>query len=222
MSTQPARAPQPPVIRQLLPPAEMVAGSASSIEAGDTREAERYVGTDFGGNRLAHTTFRECVFDGVSFEQADLRGVHLIESLLTNVGVAALAAPRSSWRDVVCRGSRLGSAELYESTWRSVMFENCKIGYVNARSVRWQDVVFRDCVLDELDLVYASVERLAFERCEVGTLELADARLADVDLRGARLATINGLAGLAGCWITEQQLMSFAPLLAQHLKISVG
>lgn len=222
MTTPSAQTLQPPVIKPVRRPTDLVDGSAPDIEAGDTREAERYVGTDLAGRRLSHTTFRECVFDGVSLEESDLRGVHLIESVLTNVGAAALAAPRSFWRDVVCTGSRLGSAELYETTWRSVTFEQCKISYVNARSAHWRDVMFRDCVLDELDLGYASVQRLAFVNCQVNTLELASAQLAHVDLRGARLSTVNGLEGLAGCWITEEQLTSLAPLLAQHLKISVS
>jgi uncharacterized protein YjbI with pentapeptide repeats len=222
MTTRPTLAPKPPLIKPVLLPADLLDQSADAVDAGDSRDAERYSRSDFAGRRMSHTTFRECLFEGVSFDQTELRGLHLIESVLADVTAAAFATPRSSWRDVVCKGSRLGSAELYESTWRSVTIEGCKISYLNARSARWQDVLFRDCVLDELDLAYASAQRLAFVNCEIRTLELTDATLNDVDLRGARLTTINGLEGLAGCWVTEQQLMSLAPLLAQHLKISVG
>ena len=41
-------------------------------------------------------------------------------------------------------GSRLGSAELYASTWRSVTIAGSKINYLNARTADWQDVRFTD------------------------------------------------------------------------------
>jgi uncharacterized protein YjbI with pentapeptide repeats len=97
-----------------------------------------------------------------------------------------------------------------------------KIGYLNARAAQWQDVRFADCTLGELDLSSARVTRLAFHRCRIETLTLSGARLADVDLRGADVRAITGVAGLAGCWITEDQLSELAPHLATHLKIGVA
>ena len=64
--------------------------------------------------------------------------------------------------------------------------------------------------------------RLAFAGCRIETLTLSGARLVDVDLRGADFRAITGLAGLAGSWVTEDQLTELAPHLARHLKISVG
>jgi hypothetical protein len=97
-----------------------------------------------------------------------------------------------------------------------------KLGYLNARTAVWQDVVFRDCMIDELDLGSATISRLAFDRCEIKTLDTTRARCTDVDLRGAQLHAIKGLGGLAGAWITDQQLTELAPLLAAQLKIGVG
>ena len=46
--------------------------------------------------------------------------------------------------------------------------------------------------------------------------------VADVDLRGARIAAVEGLDGLRGTWITAAQLDGLAPALAEQLGIRVG
>jgi hypothetical protein len=76
-------------------------------------------------------------------------------------------------------------------------------------------------MIDELDLSYAKVSRLAVVRCRIGTLDVSHATLADVDLRGASLTTVNGLDGLAGAWINQTQLLELAPLIAGHLGIRI-
>jgi hypothetical protein len=47
------------------------------------------------------------------------------------------------------------------------------------------------------------------------------ARLADVDLRGARVDSVEGLDGLRGTWITAAQLDGLAPALAAQLGLRV-
>ena len=110
-----------------------------------------------------------------------------------------------------------GLCELYESNWRSVTIEGSKIDYLNARSAQWQDVRWHDCTISELDLGQAVISRMAFEDCRIGTLHVGQSQLADVDLRGAQLTDLEGLAGMAGSWITESQLEALAPQLAAYL-----
>jgi hypothetical protein len=141
--------------------------------------------------------------------------------IIAGLDVPELVAPRSTWRRVEVTGGRIGSAELYDGSWRSVSVTGGKIGYLNARAAEWQDVRFVDCTFDELDLSSASVTRLALDGCQVGTLTVSGARLADVDLRRADLRALTGVAGLAGSWISSDQLTELAPHLAAHLKITV-
>ena len=188
----------------------------------DSREGERYDAVDFTDADLEFTSFTSCAFQQVRLNEARLRGARFAEVPLDEVDAAVLAAPRSSWRNVQLTGSRLGSVQLYESTWRSVTIERSKIDYLNARSAQWQDVRWHDCTISELDLGQAVISRMAFEDCRIGTLHAGQAHLADVDLRGAELRVLEGLAGLAGSWITESQLAALAPQLAAHLSISVG
>ncbi len=213
--------PKPPKIDRLCWPA-LVPATVESVESGGTREGESFDAADFSGIELDFTSFVSCSFDRSRFEETTLRGVHFAECRLSHLDAPILSAPRSSWRGVELSASRVGSAELYESSWRCVTVEEAKISFLNARSARWQDVVFRNCVIEELDLGHASLSRVAFPGCQIGTLELPHARLLDVDLRETELAVINGLAGLAGAWITPDQLTRMAPLLAAHLKIRLG
>jgi uncharacterized protein YjbI with pentapeptide repeats len=203
----------PPVeVRLTLP--ELNDTPADQVAGGDQREAERYVDEDFGGASLAGTTFAECGFERVS--------LHLTECRLRAVEAAVRAVPRSSWRSVVVSASRLGVVEAYESGWRSVLVEECKIGYLNARGSRWTDVTLQDCTVDELDLGGAELRRVSLPGCRIGTLHVAGATLHDVDLRQTSLQVIDGLAGLAGAWVSEAQLTELAPLLAAHLGVRVG
>ena len=86
----------------------------------------------------------------------------------------------------------------------------------------WQDVRFTDCTIGELDLSSARVARLALDDCRIETLTLSGARLTDVDLRRADFRAVTGVAGLAGSWITEDQLTELAPYLAKHLRSRSG
>jgi uncharacterized protein YjbI with pentapeptide repeats len=212
--------PKPPQIDRLEWPS-LVPAEAASVRSGDTREGESYDGADFSEVELDFTTFVSCSFDRSRFGDSTLRGVHFTECGLSHLDAPAFSAPRSSWRSVELSASRLGSAELYESSWRCVTIADAKISFLNARSARWQDVIFRNCMIEELDLGHASLNRVAFPDCQIGTLELNHAKLLDVDLRATELRTLKGLAGLAGAWITADQLTLMAPLLAAHLKIRV-
>ena len=216
-----SRRPEPPVISAVVL-ADLTDVTAAEVHDGDQREAERYEAGDFAGADLEFTSFTACAFHRSDLDGARLRGAHFAEVTMTELDVAELTAPRSSWRSVQVSGSRIGAAELYESHWRSVEIIGSKLGYLNARTSVWQDVIFRDCVIDELDLGSATISRLAFEQCEIRTLDLARARCTDLDLRGAQLQTIKGLGGLAGAWISDHQLTELAPLLAAHLKIDIG
>lgn len=213
--------PRPPGPVTLALPA--LTGGAALTLVGDVRyEALRLVDLDLSGADLARATFAECELERVALHETGLRGVHLVECRLIQVDAAVFAAPRSSWRTVVLEGSRLGAIETYEAIWRSVLVTGCKLGYLNARASTWWDVTFRGCTVDELDLSGATLTRVAFEDCRIGTLRAAGATLVDVDLRGARFEVIDGLAGLAGAWVSQPQLTELAPLLAEHLKIRVG
>lgn len=215
------RGPRPPeTVRFTLP--ELTERTAAEITEGQHHEQCHAVDLDLSGRDLRRTTFTESELVRVRLDGADLQGVHLAECRLSQLDAATFTSPRSSWRDVVLTGSRLGAVESYESTWRSLLVTDSKLGYVNARGSAWTDVTFRGCTVDELDLANARLSRVRLQDCRVRSLRVPAATLVDVDLREARIEEIEGLAGLSGAWVSEHQLTELAPLLAAHLGIRVG
>jgi uncharacterized protein YjbI with pentapeptide repeats len=201
---------------------DLVDNDGSLLRRGDSRDAERYSGTDLGGADLTGITFRECEFRAVSLNEAKLRGASFSECVAADLHAPVLTAPHSTWRDVRIERSRLGSVEVYEANLRSVEITGSKLDFVNLRDATLLDVVFSDCVIDELDLGSATIRRMELRDCRIGTLELAGAKLTDVDLRSSDFSAIHGLDGLRGATIDDAQLSLFAPLLAAHLGILVA
>lgn len=131
------------------------------------------------------------------------------------------SAPRSRFRDVAVTGSRLGSAEFYESGWQSVHFINCKLGYVNLRGASLQDVLFTECSIDELDLGGAKLNRVSFVGSQAASIDMTGARNSHVDLRDLEIRSITGVEGLKGATINPYQLTELAPFFATQLGITV-
>lgn len=170
---------------------------------------------------LDFATVSESTFAGVLADEAEMRGVRVVDSVLNGFNVPVLRSPRSTWKDVVVRDSRIGSAELYESGLRALRFENCKLGYVNLRGASLFDVLFVNCTVDELDLGQAKASRVAFDGCSIRALDLNNATVSDFDLRGADVQEIAGIRNLAGVTISALQLTMLAPAIAANIGIIV-
>ncbi len=133
-----------------------------------------------------------------------------------------LRASRSSWRSVRISESRIGSGELYDSNWRSIRIASSKLGYLNFRGSTVTDVIISDCTIDELDLSGAEAQRIVFEKCVIRSLDVRQAKLLDVDLRGAELHEVSGVPNLRGTIVDSGQLDLLAPLLASSIGITVA
>jgi uncharacterized protein YjbI with pentapeptide repeats len=166
-------------------------------------------------------TVEACRFDGLELQTWALRGARIIESAFAGANVPAVSAARGGWRDVEIRDSRFGSVEAYDAAWRGIRFTRCKLGYVNLRGAEMLDVAFVDCSIDEIDLLDASARRVAFEATRFASLNASGAGLLDVDLRGADLGQVVGMAGLRGATISADQLQMMAPALAELAGLSV-
>jgi len=139
----------------------------------------------------------------------------------TRLNAPVFQAPRARFRDVTIDGSRIGSAELYESYLNSVRFAGSKLGFVNARGAQLIDVSFEGCTIDELDLAGATLTRVSFADTTVRSLRLGGARLTHVDLRGAEFAQIDGFESLRGATLSDYQVGSLAAAFARHLGVVV-
>ncbi len=177
---------------------------------------------DLTADELAWTgrrRFGASLLSGVTARSWAAPGASVVGSVVEKLEVVALGAPGSGWWNVEIGQSRIGSAELYDSNWRGVRFSRCKLGYLNLRGAQLSDVVFADCRITDLDLGHATASRLAFPGTRIDRLDCSGAKLADVDLRGARLSDIGNIEGLHGASISLEQLLDLAPALAERLGI---
>ncbi|WP_230673735.1 pentapeptide repeat-containing protein [Rathayibacter sp. Leaf248] len=196
-------------------------GFAGDLGAREHAEGLRFDGVDLTGADLTAVSISECLLSAVVLSGAQLRAASVVESRVERIDVPGLSAARSRWRSVELLGSRLGSAELYESTLEQVRIADCKLGYVNLRGAALRDVLLERCTIDELDLGGATGARVRLVDCDVRSLELGGARLEHLDLRGAELHVLGGLDGLRGAALTELQLSLMLPLFAQHFGVQV-
>ncbi|MFJ6003241.1 pentapeptide repeat-containing protein [Arthrobacter sp. NPDC092385] len=188
---------------------------------GDHREGEHYERVALDGEELAGITLQECLLEGVSLSDTELRGARFLECTFRELFAPVFRAPRSSWRETSLQGTRWGSAELYDSTFDAVHLDGGKLDYVNLRSSRLTDVLVSGCIIGELDLTGARATRLALQDCTIGTLTLDGAQLKDVDLRTSSFRGIHGLDGLRGATIDEYQLQLLAPFLAESMGLRI-
>lgn len=196
-------------------------GDAAAFEAGRF-EAVEYAGLAIDEWTLGTgDTVDGCRVTGSTVGSWTLRGARAIESVFDGVDATVVSAARSGLRDVEVRDSRFGSFEAFDTTWRGIRFTRCKLGFVNLRGAELLDVAFVDCTIDELDLLEATARRVAFPGTRVGALNVNGASLTDVDLRGAEVLEVVGIAGLRGATISREQLHLMAPALAELTGILV-
>jgi uncharacterized protein YjbI with pentapeptide repeats len=88
-------------------------------------------------------------------------------------------------------------------------------------------VTFEDCVLRDVDFGSAKLSKLRFAGSTLVGADFTRVECKDVDLRGARLGTVDtagikaGYDSLSGTRIDSLQLLTLAPLLASQLGIKV-
>jgi uncharacterized protein YjbI with pentapeptide repeats len=212
------KAPRLPAFKE---PATVGSGDLTGLEIDGRAERLLFESDDADGVDLEDAVFTECHFRAVSLQGAAMTRVTFGDCRIEEVNAPVLEAPDSGWWNTEVIGGRIGSAELYGSTFRSVRFERAKLGYLNLRRAKIKDVEFHDVHIEELDIGGANLERVTFIDCTIDTLALNGAKLKDVDLRGARLRTLSGIAALKGATVSFEQLMDLAPILANELGLRV-
>ena len=199
------------------------------LEDGDAAElafsaqADRVIldGLDLSGLDLSGGRLSESILRGVTLSDADLTAATVAESIWERVNAPHLKAPRSTWRNVRIQDSRIGVGELYDAGISGLVLRGCKVDLLNLRNTVISDLLIENCTIGELDISGARVHRMTIMQSSIGTFEAREARLKDVDLRGAQLSRIVGLAGLKGAVISQEQLVELAPSLAGHLGLVV-
>ena len=191
------------------------------LRAGERYDGVHLTGAAHAGTHGPDVRLLECAVRGVRWDDATLSGSEFVDVLLDEVAATTLTVTSSTWRDVLWRDCRLGAVEAYGSNWHGVGIEGGRWDYVNLRGSRVERVRVDGCHLGELDLSEAAVREVTVTDSSIDRLVLTHARLMAVDLRGARLAEIEGVAELSGATVSEQHLLDLARPMARILGISV-
>ncbi len=196
-------------------------GTPDTLTGEKHHEGLRFTDVDVSHEDLAGYTWSECEFDGLLADGTDFQGARIVESTLTQFVAPQLKARRSTWKNVEISSSRLGAVEAYDAELSEVAIDGSKLGWVNLRAAKLRDVVFRNCRIEELDLSGASLTRVAFHECVVDNLVLSGAKAQHLDLRGLEFGRFEGLDGLRGARVSEQQGVELMDLLAAELGIEI-
>lgn len=202
-------------------PRELTDAAAEELGSRESHDARRFESADLSGYDLEGSSFSECLFDGVTFGSTRLRGTRFVESVLVDPFAPEFSAARTTWRSVRVERPRWGSAELFDARLESVRVSGGKIDFLNLRGSAMTDVIFENCAIGELDLGGVHATRVALIGCRVGTLDVTGALLSAVDLRSTSFDRIDGLAGLRGAIVDDDQLTLLAPLFAAQFGVIV-
>jgi uncharacterized protein YjbI with pentapeptide repeats len=153
---------------------------------------------------------------GAKLRDGSWADVHISSGMLAGVDLTG-----TSWRRVEASGIRADGLVAAETSGRDITIRDSKLDLANFRHAKWSRTQFINCSLREADFMAAQFTEVRFENCDLTRTQFSGAVLNHVDLRGSRLEDIDGIAGLAGATISQEQLMHLAPELARVLELNV-
>ena len=206
-------------LRALLPDLDDAPGPV--LTGGATADGLRFTGMELTGDatgaRFLECALTDCDLAGVLFDRARLAGC-----LLTDVRSPDWSLVDATLLDAVVLGGRFGALTASGAGLTRLALDGAKVDFLNLRGATLVDVTLTGCTIGELDVSGADLRDVRVVDCSVGSLVLAGARNRAVDLRGAEIATLDGVADLRGCTISAGQLTGWSAGMATELGIRVG
>jgi uncharacterized protein YjbI with pentapeptide repeats len=199
----------------------LVAYADAMLEPGADYESVLFADVGFAGQAAERTTFLGCRFARCDFDEISMRHARFSGCLLEASTAAAVDLGDALWREVILAGGRYGALRAPAANWTNVRIRDAKLDFVDLTGARIETVVFERCVIGAIDLGDAHATLLRFDHSRIGELIVEGTRLSRVDLTGATVGSVRGVAGLRGAAITPGQLVELAPVLAAAAGIEV-
>ncbi|GGX84446.1 pentapeptide repeat-containing protein [Streptomyces hiroshimensis] len=205
-----------------LPYAHRLEPFAGELEQAGTYEWLHFDGSAFQGAEAGSALFSESAFSSVTFEHGRLRHSRFDEVWLHTVRVVGTNLAETTWLDSECTAGIFAGVEMHGGEMRRTVFHQCKFDSVNLRATTLKDVVFVDCLLRDVDFGGAALADVRFPGSTLDRARFDKATLTRVDLREATaLGIASGIGSLNGATISTAQLFDLAPVLAQHVGLTV-
>lgn len=193
-----------------------------ALEVEGDYELLSFDGVDLSGQDGRESRFVECAFSGCTLDETRLDGSHLVETTVEAARGTTVHLRDGSWRQVTWTDCRLGALLATGARLDGVTVRGGKIDFLALAGATVHELRLEGVWIGELGLGGATVRRLTLVDCRVDRIDAAGATLRECDLRGGQIAVVDGIAGLAGATISEDQAVALAPALAAALRIRVG
>jgi uncharacterized protein YjbI with pentapeptide repeats len=194
---------------------------AGPLEVEGDYDLLSFDGLDLSGQDGRESRFVECVLTGCTLDETRLDGSHLVETTVDGARGTTVHLRDGSWRQVTWAACRLGALLATGARLDDVTVRGGKIDFLALAGATVNELRLEDVWIGELGLGGATVRRLTLADCRIDRVDAAGATLRECDLRGGEIAVVDGVAGLAGATISEDQAVALAPLLAAALRIRV-
>jgi uncharacterized protein YjbI with pentapeptide repeats len=206
-------------LQALLP--DLADAPGPELTGAGTADGLRFAGLELTGDatdaRFLECVLTDCDLAGVVFDRA-----RLASCLLTELRTPSWSLVDATLLDVVAAGGRFGALTAHGAELTRVALDGVKVDFLDLRGATLVDVTLTGCTIGELDLSGADLRDVRLVDCTVTSLVLEGSRSRSVDLRGAGVERLDGVAGLRGCTISSGQLTGWAAVLAAELGIRVG
>ncbi|WP_171168124.1 pentapeptide repeat-containing protein [Streptomyces sp. I05A-00742] len=205
-----------------LPYAHRLQPFIGEIEQAGTYECLHFDGTVLQDTEGGSSLFSESAFSSAAFERGRYRRSRFDDVWLHTVRMVGTNLAETTWLDTECTAGVFAGTEIHGTEMRRVIFRQCKFDSVNLRAATLRDVVFVDCLLRDVDFGGATLTDLRFPGSTLDRARFDKATLTRVDLREATaLGIASGTGSLKGATISTAQLFDLAPVLAQHVGLTV-
>lgn len=192
-----------------------------TLEVEGDYELLSFDGLDLSGQDGRESRFVECTLTGCTLNETRLDESHLVETTVEAARGTTVHLRDGSWRQVTWTDCRLGALLATGARLDGVTVRGGKIDFLALAGATVHELRLEGVWIGELGLGGATVRRLTLASCRVDRIDAAGATLRECDLRGGEIAVVDGIAGLAGATISEDQAVAFAPMLAGALRIRV-
>lgn len=194
---------------------------SGTLEVEGDYELASFDGLDLSAQDGRRSRFVECALTGCTLDETRLDEAHLVETTVDAARGTTVHLRDGSWRQVTWTDCRLGALLATGARLDGVTVRGGKIDFLALAGATVNELRLQGVWIGELGLGGATVRRLTLVGCRVDRIDAAGATLRECDLRGGEIAVVDGVAGLAGATISEDQAVALAPLLASALRIRV-
>ncbi len=157
----------------------------------------------------------------VGLRDARLPGLRMVDALLTGCDLATVRARGASLVRCELRGCRLTGSSWSEARWTDVLVKGCRVDLAAFTASTLERVRFEDCLLTQSDFQEAACDSVRFHGCDLTEADLSGARFRRSELRRCTLDLLRGVDSMRGIGMQLDDLLAFAPVLADALGVRV-